>query len=102
MTAAIGIVGSIGLTAFIPALAKRFFAVKEHQPIDELWFLLACGQYSSQLEQRPNRGSWVVRANKPHVLVGLRFVVTANDDHVLRLARYLSSDVDHLFWAERS
>src|SRR3989442_10586438 len=101
MTAAIGVVRSIGLTAIVPALAKGFLAIKEHQPIGQLWFRLASAQYPSQLEQRADRSSRIVCPHKKHVLEDLRVVVTGNHNYIFRLARHLSSDVGHLFWAER-
>src|SRR6267142_3113631 len=101
MTAAIGIVRSIGLRAIVPTLAKGFLAIKEHQPICQLWFLLACAQYPSQLEQGADRSSRIVCANKTHVLEILRVVVARNNDYIFRLARCLGTDVVHLSWAKR-
>src|SRR5688572_11311119 len=101
MTTAIGIVGSVGLGAIVPTLAKRFLAVKKNEPIRHLWFLLAGPQHSSQLQHSTNGSSRIVCPHKMHVLEDLRVVVTANYDYFFRLARYLSSDIGHLLRAKR-
>src|SRR5919108_4278195 len=95
MTAAIRVIWRIRLATILPVFAKGFLAVKESQPVSQLWFSSVLCQYSRQLNQGTDGSARIIRANKAHILKVFRVVMAADDDDVSRFARNLSVNVHH-------
>ena len=52
MTAAVRVIGIVFVTTVAPTFAKRFFPVKEDEPVRDLRLLAHAAEHSSDLEQR--------------------------------------------------
>src|SRR5687768_11338977 len=62
LAASVCIIRTIFVLAVVPVFTKRFFAIKENEPVSHLWLLLSTGKHSSNLEQSCNRRCGIVCA----------------------------------------